>query len=270
MTLEAQKIVEAWTDPRTHLVVVVTGAGISVASGIPAFRGTDPEAVWNRDVTELGTFEFFRRDPVMSWRWYLSRFHKLAGARPNAAHDALVKLERWQIARGRQLLLITQNIDTLHEEAGSKVLIKVHGSADRVRCPEDGCLHGAPRGSIERSNVDFEAFRADPKLEHLPRCPECGAVLRQHVLWFDETYDSHEDYQFRRIWHQAASGDLFLFIGTSFSVGITDILLNMARQHGSPILSVDPGSTEAPDEVEPLRIASEVVLPEVCTALGAT
>src|SRR5512142_2502781 len=74
-------------------VVVVTGAGISLASGIPTFRGTDPGAIWKRDVTELGTFQYFSEDPLGSWRWYLSRFEKTVGARPNPAHTALVALE---------------------------------------------------------------------------------------------------------------------------------------------------------------------------------
>ncbi len=76
-------------------ILVVTGAGISLASGIPTFRGSDKDAVWKRDVTELGTFHYFCMDPVGSWRWYLSRFAALAGAEPNDGHGALVALERW-------------------------------------------------------------------------------------------------------------------------------------------------------------------------------
>jgi NAD-dependent deacetylase len=98
---------------RGKLVLVVTGAGVSLASGIPTFRGSDPGAVWANDVTEMGTRDFFERDPVASWRWYGSRFARAAGAKPNAAHHALVALERWQSARGK-FLLITQNVDGLH------------------------------------------------------------------------------------------------------------------------------------------------------------
>ena len=270
MLAEVQTIVDAWRAPKTRSVLVITGAGISAASGIPTFRGTDPDAVWNRDVTELGTFGFFQRDPVTSWRWYLSRFQKVEGAKPNPAHEALVVLERWQIARHRQFLLVTQNIDTLHEQAGSRELAKVHGSADRVRCSKYGCPRGAPRGSLERSRTELDSFASDPKLETLPKCPLCGSVLRQHVLWFDESYDDHEDYQFDRVCQQAAGGDLFLFIGTSFSVGITDILLHAARHRNARILSIDPSTASVPLSVEPIRAPAEVVLPQVCAVLTAT
>ena len=82
-------------------ILVVTGAGISLASGIPTFRGQDPGAIWKKDVTELGTFRYFSQDPVGSWRWYLSRFAKTVGARPNPAHTALVSLENFCERQGR-------------------------------------------------------------------------------------------------------------------------------------------------------------------------
>jgi hypothetical protein len=135
---------------RRSSIVVTTGAGISLASGIPTFRGQDPGAVWKRDVTELGTFRYFREDPAGSWRWYMSRFDLVFAARPNAAHQALAALQTWQMGADGSFLLITQNIDTLHEQAGSLDLVKVHGSADRVRCAREGCLLGAPKGSLAR------------------------------------------------------------------------------------------------------------------------
>src|SRR5258707_15495786 len=91
------------------LVLVVTGAGISLASGIPTFRGSDPDAVWARDVTELGTNRYFLEDPAGSWSWYLKRFGRLGQFVPNAAHHALAALERRQVAHGGELLVITQN-----------------------------------------------------------------------------------------------------------------------------------------------------------------
>src|SRR5260370_32980994 len=130
------------------LVLVVTGAGISLASGIPTFRGADKDAVWKRDVTELATFHYFCVDPVGSWRWYLSRFAALDTAQPNHGHRALVDLERWCQAKGSSFLLVTQNIDDLHRRAGSKQLIEVHGTAAHGRCSRDGCELGAPRGTI--------------------------------------------------------------------------------------------------------------------------
>ena len=135
------------------LLLVVTGAGVSLASGIPTFRGSDPDAVWATDVTELGTNRYFQDDPAGSWAWYLARFGRLADVAPNAAHHALAALERWQRGRGGEFLLVTQNVDRLHAAAGSEALVEVHGRVDRVRCSRQTCALGAPRGSIARADV---------------------------------------------------------------------------------------------------------------------
>jgi NAD-dependent deacetylase len=249
-------------------LLVVTGAGISLASGIPTFRGSDPEAVWSRDVTELGTRAFFEEDPVGSWQWYLSRFDRVAQARPNAAHAALVTLERWHVARGGDFLLVTQNVDTLHAQAGSERLVEVHGSAARVRCARTGCVHGAPRGSLPRAGCDLAPFRAAPCVENLPRCPACGALLRQHVLWFDERYDEHESYQLPRVLTAAARARLVLFVGTSFSVGITDLLVGTAWRNGATAFAVDPAAAPVPTPgVRFLRARAEELLPATVGAL---
>jgi NAD-dependent deacetylase len=269
MNAQLDALVQALRDAERGHLIVVTGAGISAASGIPTFRGTDPGAIWKRDVTELGTFRFFREDPVESWRWYLSRFEKVLAARPNAAHVALARLERRQSDKGGAFLLVTQNIDTLHEQAGSKQMVKVHGSADRVRCPRQGCVNGAPCGSLPRNEVAMDAFLAEPRVETLPRCPCCNAVLRQHVLWFDEYYASHDDYQFERVCCEAEHGSLFVFVGTSFSVGITEILLRAAAFAGAPVLSIDPSGKRPDRSVLPIRAPAEEILAAACDALGA-
>jgi NAD-dependent deacetylase len=250
-------------------LVVLTGAGISLASGIPTFRGSDPGAIWKRDVLELGTRRYFESDPAGSWSWYTRRFDPVLGKRPNAAHHALAALERWHDGRGGRFLLVTQNVDPLHERAGSERLVKVHGSAERVRCSREGCRHGAPGGSLPRSDFDFTALRAEPVVENVPRCPACGALLRQHVLWFDEYYDEHRDYQWPRVLQAAEAMDGLLCVGTSFSVGVTELFLRAALGAGKPVLSVDPGAEASPHPgVVGLRAASEVLLPAVCERLG--
>jgi NAD-dependent deacetylase len=251
--------------PQDRLLLVVTGAGISVASGIPTFRGTDPGAVWKNDVTTLGTFEFFLRDPVESWRWYLSRFDKVLAAEPNPAHRALAELEK----RRSRFLLVTQNVDPLHERAGSQELVKVHGSADRIRCARDGCANGAPSGSLPRDRFDLAAFLRNPSAETLPRCPACGTIMRQHVLWFDEYYHSHDDYQFARVQEAAREAERVLFIGTSFSVGVTDAILQAARSRGKRVMSIDPGASPPPQGVELLSAPSEEVLPAALASARA-
>jgi NAD-dependent deacetylase len=251
------------------LWLVVTGAGVSQASGIPTFRGTDPGAVWAKDTTELGTLRYFLQEPAGSWRWYLSRFDRVLAAQPNPAHHALAALERWQLARDGQFLLVTQNVDPLHERAGSKELVKVHGSADRVRCSSAGCRYGAPRGSLPREEVDLASFLADPSEENVPRCPACGSLLRQHVLWFDEYYHGHHDYQWDRVQAAARRAEVVLFAGTSFAVGVTALVLESALARGVTVYSVDPAGRPPVPGVVPIAQPAEVALPALCAELGA-
>ncbi|HUP23637.1 MAG TPA: Sir2 family NAD-dependent protein deacetylase [Thermoanaerobaculia bacterium] len=264
--------------PRDHLLhhlrdldgflLVVTGAGISLASGIPTFRGTDPGAVWKNDILEMATDHYFQRHPVESWRWYCTRFDRVVQALPNPAHHALAELERCHGDRGGEFLLVTQNTDTLHRKAGAQRLVEVHGRSDRVRCSSYGCRLGAPRGSLPRPGESLERFLASPCDELLPRCPECEGILRPHVLWFDEYYQDHDDYQWHRVNEAAERADLVLFVGTSFSVGVTELVLQGCGYRRVPIYAIDPGAHEAPYSfVRLLREPAEVLLPDVVTAL---
>ena len=257
-------------DLGTGYLVVVTGAGVSHASGIPTFRGTDPGAVWKRDITELGTNRYFLEDPAGSWSWYTSRFDIVLEKQPNPAHHALAAIERWQVARGGKFLLVTQNVDPLHERAGSERLVKVHGSADRVRCSRRRCVYGAPGGSLSRADVDMAPFKAEAVAANVPRCPSCGSLLRQHVLWFDEFYDEHRDYQWDRVIDAARTMDTCLFVGTSFSVGVTDLFLRGGLMAGRPLLAIDPGAGAPPHaSVTLFREPAETLLPAVCERIGA-
>lgn len=249
-------------------LLVVTGAGISLASGIPTFRGSDPGAVWAADVTALGTRAYFEEEPAASWAWYLKRFGALAGKEPNAAHLALAALERISERAGREVLLVTQNVDTLHEQAGSRALVKVHGSADRVRCSRVGCVHGAPRGSLPRADFDVSALIADPVDDNVPRCPACGSYLRQHVLWFDEYYTEHEDYQYARVERAQRRAAAVLFVGTSFAVGVTDNVLS-ASAGRVPVWSIDPAGEAPHRAVRVIAGKAEEVLPEAVARVDA-
>jgi NAD-dependent deacetylase len=254
------------------LVLVVTGAGISHASGIPTFRGNDPEAVWKANDMAMATFEFFQRDPVAQWEWYLKRFRAVDGAEPNAAHDALVDLEKLQAEHGGALRIVTQNIDTLHERAGSIDLIKVHGSSDRLRCVRPGCENGAPRGSLPRAEIELAPFVDEPSMATLPRCPICDELLRAHVLFFDEYYQEHVDYRFDDVQRSAGSARLMIFIGTSFSVGVTDLIVQSGRARGVPTYSIDPHAAPLPAwlDVVQLREPAEELLPLAVEALAST
>ena len=249
-------------------LVVVTGAGISLASGIPTFRGNDPDAVWSKSVMEMGTRSYFMSDPVGSWSWYLSRFDQVLEKQPNPAHTALARMERWQQGRGGEFVLVTQNVDPLHERAGSEALVKVHGSADRARCIKDGCVNAAPSGSVARDTLDLTRFMAEPSREALPRCTVCNGLLRQHVLWFDEYYQEHNDYQWERVMDAAARADVMLFVGTSFAVGVTSLFLESAIKRSVPALSIDPGVDATPHPwVLSLPEKAEELLPGVMARL---
>jgi len=259
-----QLLWRALDDVGTGYVAVITGAGISLASGIPTFRGTDPDAVWAKDVTELGTLDYFLKEPVNSWQWYLDRFIHILDKPPNAAHEALVQLERQHVANGGEFLLVTQNVDPLHERAGAERCVKVHGSADRVRCIGAGCCHGAPAGSLDISAANLEAFQVAPRIETLPRCPLCGDLLRPHVLWFDEFYADHRDFQWERVLDCARRADLCLFVGTSFAVGVTSLFVDAVLRRSMVALSIDPGVNETPHRhILLLPEKAELLLPAV-------
>ena len=253
------------------LIVFLTGAGISLASGIPTFRGSDPGAIWARDVTEMATLDYYRANPAGSWRWYRQRFLGVHAARPNPAHRALAAIERWQAARLGDFLLVTQNIDTLHEQAGSTRVVKVHGSADRCRCADPGCRYGAVE-SIALDEVDFAEFDRDPRADAIPTCPSCGTPVRPHVLWFDELYTSHADYQWHVVERAAGRLRLLVSVGTSLAVGVTSFLQSAAAESGAPVFLVDPGGRppDARRAMIQVRTRAEDLLPVISRALGAT
>lgn len=257
------RLTKSLRDLDQGLLLVVTGAGVSLASGIPTFRGTDPDAVWAKDVTELGTFQYFEADPAGSWQWYSARFEKALAAEPNPAHHALVALERWQTGRGGDFLLVTQNVDGLHRRAGSERLVEVHGTVERARCSRLRCVNGAPSGSLPRSSLEMEPFLRDPRLEMVPRCPACGSLLRQHILWFDEYYSGHDDYQFDRVVAAAETVQLAVFVGTSFSVGVTELVLRAALGRNRPVFSIDPAGSRPHPAVQTWPRPAELALPEI-------
>jgi NAD-dependent deacetylase len=177
-------------------IVVLTGAGISRESGLHTFR--DPDGIWARvSIEEVATPEAFARDPGRVHRFYNDRRRQLLDedVQPNAAHRALVRLEQ---AHAGEVLVVTQNIDDLHERAGQRNLIHMHGEILKLRC-----------GACERVRVWHEAAGTDTA------CPACGAVgrMRPHVVWFGEM-----PFEMERIQDALARCGTFLSIGTSGTV----------------------------------------------------
>jgi NAD-dependent deacetylase len=177
---------------RPRQISILTGAGVSAESGIPTFRGAG--GLWeNHRPEELATPEAFDRDPALVWRWYLWRRNLIAGAAPNAAHQAIAGLERHLPAGS--VTLITQNVDGLHRRAGSQNVLELHGSIIRVRCTREGTAE-------ERASAFDEA---------LPRC-RCGALLRPDVVWFGEALPSG---MMEAATAAVEQSDLLLVVGTS-------------------------------------------------------
>jgi NAD-dependent deacetylase len=178
--------------------VVLTGAGVSTESGVPDFRS--PSGIWAQfDPLEYATLGAFRRDPEKVWRFYAPRFAMLAEAEPNPAHLALAELER----RGLVRAVVTQNIDLLHERAGSRDVIEVHGSIRTSSCPECGAVH--PLAEVVPL---IETHGAPP-------CPACGAILKPDVVFFDELLPAGAMERATALVEEAA---LLLVVGSSLEV----------------------------------------------------
>ncbi len=235
MIEQARQWIEA-----ARAVAVLTGAGISAESGIPTFRGAG--GLWRQYRPEqLATPEAFARDPRLVWEWYDWRRQIIARAQPNPGHLALVRLEE----RAARFTLITQNVDGLHERAGSRRVIKLHGDIWMVRCLACG--------------QEFRDERA-PLPELPPRC-QCGGLLRPGVVWFGEALPPGA-------WEQAEqaarTADVFIVVGTSAVVYPAAGLAPLAQASGARVIEVNPEETPFSASVDcTLRGRAGEVLPEL-------
>ena len=199
-------------------ITVLTGAGISADSGVPTFRGAD--GLWRQHRAEdLATPEAFDRDPKLVWEWYNWRRELIATKQPNTAHLAIVELER----RAPAFWLVTQNVDGLHRDAGSRNLSEIHGNIWKVRCT--GC------------NAVSE--NRDVPLSILPFCPHCGSLLRPHIVWFGESLLAADLEQCSNVLHNC---DILLVIGTSGVVYPAAGFASVAKAAGAFVaeINIDP------------------------------
>jgi NAD-dependent protein deacetylase/lipoamidase len=204
----------------TRTLVVLTGAGVSKESGIPTFRDAQ-DGLWARyDPMDLATREGFLRDPVMVWEWYSYRFGMVEHASPNAGHLAIAELE----GIFPQVTVITQNIDGLHQAAGSSDVVELHGSIRRYKC-----LDGQHTGFIR---VDLAA-----QIQVPPVCPHCGALLRPDVVWFGELLPPDA---INRAFDLCRSCDAMLVVGTSGEVEPAASLPIRAATSGALVIDVNP------------------------------
>jgi NAD-dependent deacetylase len=221
-------------------IAVLTGAGVSAESGVPTFRGN--HGLWKQYRAEdLATPGAFARDPKLVWEWYNWRRTLIAEAKPNPGHYALAAAE----ARARKFTLITQNVDGLHELAGSRNVLRLHGSIWMLRCLD-----------CRREHED----RRTPLPEIPPRC-ECGGMLRPGVVWFGESLPP-------KIWQDAETAarqaDLFLLIGTSAMVYPAAGLASMAKSSGARVVEINIAETGLSDSIDEfLQGPSGELLPQL-------
>ena len=226
-------------------VCVLTGSGVSAESGVPTFRDVQT-GLWEQyDPHELATPEVFQRDPALVWRWYRWRRDLVAGVEPNAGHHALVALA----GLVPELTLVTQNVDGLHQRAGSRDIIEFHGNLFENRCFVEGCV----------------VTDADTSAE-VPVCPGCNGLLRPGVIWFGESIPESA--------MQAAAAavsacDLFFSIGTSALVWPAAGLADAARQQGASVVEINLDATPLSSQADfCLQGKSGSVLPELVDCLA--
>lgn len=196
-------------------MVVLTGAGISAESGVPTFRGAG--GLWREyRATDLATPEAFARNPQLVWEFYNYRREVLAPLQPNAAHKALVSLEE----RIPEFVLLTQNIDGLHQAAGSRAVVELHGNIWWVRCSRCG-----RKSEDRRVPVPFP-----------PHCDACGAMMRPDVVWFGESLDP---YVLQTAYTKLEHCDVMLVIGTSGVVQPAASMGLYAQEHGAFVVEIN-------------------------------
>ena len=220
---------------RARSIAILTGAGISAESGIPTFRDA-LSGLWERfKPEELATPEAFLANPKLVWEWYAGRRKRVAEALPNPGHVALAEIERKCIARDANFTLITQNVDGLHQAAGSRNVLELHGNIRRVKCFDH---HHAIESWSETGELP-------------PRCPHCNSQLRPVVVWFGEALP---DDVLEAAMRAARNCEVFISIGTSAVVEPAASLPLVARQAGAVLIEVNREST-------PLTAAAQISLP---------
>jgi len=223
-------------------IVFVTGAGISQESGIPTFRGKD--GYWRKyDPMQLATINAFYQNPKLVWEWYEDRRKNILAAQPNKGHVAISDL-----AKHVDVVVLTQNIDGLHQRAGSKQVFELHGSIIRIKC----------------TVCDFKEDIMYGFDELPPKC-KCGEILRPDVVWFGEALPQD-------IWQEsinhAKSCDVMIIAGTSLAVSPANTLPIFAKENGATLIEVNPEQTVMSGDMDlSLRETSVNALPYLISVL---
>lgn len=221
---------------KAEKIVFVTGAGISQESGIPTFRGKD--GLWRKyDPMKLATIDAFYEDPKLVWEWCEERRQNILNASPNPGHVAIAEIEKY-----KQVSVLTQNIDGLHQRAGSSSVYELHGSIITIKC----------------TVCDFKNKITSEFLQLPPLC-KCGNILRPDVVWFGEALPQD-------VWEsamiQASSCDAMIVVGTSLAVSPANLLPVYAKQNGATMIEVNIEQTHMSSSIDlSLRTSAATALP---------
>lgn len=254
--MDLQKIVDIISSSN-HLVVL-TGAGISVESGVPSYRGKD--GLWVRGSKhyhpmDLATYRTLRKDPETAWEFYNYRRKYYRSAEPNVGHYAIVKLEHWFKKQKKSFHLVTQNVDALHLRAGSdpNLTYEIHGNALLMRCISDcqGELYEIP---LDATNAPF--------------CPNCREIMRPNVLLFDETYNERY-YKAETVLSLTRKMDCLLIIGTSLQTNLPSQIVMVGLQRGIPLIEINPEPIQSFSRTEVIQLPfkSGDILPKIVNEL---
>lgn len=228
-------------------IVILTGAGISAASGLRTYRG--PDGLWHdEDRVKYAHVETWRTDPAGVWAQFAGMREAVSHAEPNAAHRALAEVQR-RLADGTSLHLVTQNVDGLHQAAGSHGVVELHGNLRRTRCSNDDCALAA----FDDARFDFP---------ELPRCSLCGELLRPDVVLFGEVLPWQAERSSKAALREC---DLFLAIGTSGTVTPAANFVRSANYEGARtvLVNLEPMTPANPYFDTEILGRAEVLLPEL-------
>jgi NAD-dependent deacetylase len=224
-------------------IVFFTGAGMSADSGIPTFRD-GAGALWNDiDPMTVASLQGFEADPDKVWDWHLALKSGIENALPNRGHEAIAALE--QILSQARITVITQNIDGLHQLAGSREVIELHGTVNRIRCHE---------------YCGYETTWDDMPVSRI--CPDCGAQIRPDVVWFGEGLD---EYSMSDAQQAAAAADMIFVVGTSSLVQPAASIPLLAQMNGATLVEINPSETKLSGRADySVRASASEFFPLIC------
>ncbi|NQW30890.1 MAG: NAD-dependent deacylase [Ignavibacteria bacterium] len=251
-------------------IVVFTGAGMSAESGIATFR--DPGGLWQRfSPQELASMDGFLANPTRVLEWYEYRRNVINDAQPNAGHYAIAELQKRCQASGKEFTLVTQNVDRLHQRAGSVNVLEVHGNLEENKCSVgrtncDEPVTDAPHDTVDaQETVDAQGANVQLVTSVLPTCVVCGALMRPNVVWFGEELPQQI---FADAEHAAMNADVFMSVGTSAEVYPAAGLPMLAQRRGAYMVEVNPHATaQSMYFHHTIRNTSAFALPEIANML---